>query len=158
MNSRKRLWSCRRLVVLAFGCLWSGVAWAHPLTDGLAPLPSLVEPLIALSIAFVALENMITDELKWWRTLVVFGFGLLHGCGFAGVLGELGLPPNHFFHALLSFNVGVELGQMVVIGIAYALVGRWFGQKAWYRQRVVLPLSALIAVVALYWTVQRAFL
>lgn len=146
--------------------LWQATAFtvAHSITLGLAmyglitPLPSMIEPLIALSIAFVAIENLITDELKWWRTLVVFSFGLLHGCGFAGVLGELGLPSNHFFTALFSFNVGVELGQIAVILTAYLLIGRWFGQKTWYRQRIVLPLSAIIAIVALYWTIERAFL
>ncbi len=146
--------------------LWQATAFtvAHSITLGLAmyglitPLPSMIEPLIALSIAFVAIENLITDQLKWWRTLVVFAFGLLHGCGFAGALGELGLPGNHFFTALLSFNAGVELGQIAVILMAYLLVGRWFGQKTWYRQRIVLPLSTIIAVIALYWTFERAFL
>ncbi|MBC7923168.1 MAG: HupE/UreJ family protein [Ferruginibacter sp.] len=146
--------------------LWQATAFtvAHSITLGLAmtgvidPPAHLIEPFIALSIAFVAAENIFTDELKWWRTLVIFGFGLLHGCGFAGVLGELGLPANHFFTALLSFNVGVELGQVTVILAAYLLVGRWFGRKSWYRQRIVFPLSAVIAVVALYWTIERAFL
>jgi hypothetical protein len=147
------------------------VAWqatiftvAHSITLGLAmldvidPPAYIIEPIIALSIAFIALENLITDQLKWGRTLVIFAFGLIHGCGFAGVLGELGLPPNHFLTSLLSFNVGVELGQLTVIVITYLLVGRWFGQKSWYRQRVVFPVSILIAAVALYWTIERAFL
>jgi hypothetical protein len=147
------------------------VAWqatiftvAHSITLGLAmlgvidPPAYIIEPIIALSIAFIALENLITDQLQWGRTLIIFAFGLIHGCGFAGVLGELGLPSNHFFTSLLSFNVGVELGQLTVIVITYLLVGRWFGQKTWYRRRVVFPVSILIAVVALYWTIERAFL
>jgi hypothetical protein len=146
--------------------VWQATAFtvAHSITLGLAmnglinPPAYLIEPIIALSIAFVAIENLVTDQLKWWRTLVIFGFGLIHGCGFAGVLGELGMPSNHFFTALLSFNAGVELGQLAVILAAYLLVGRWFGQKIWYRQRIVFPVSALIAVIALYWTIERAFL
>lgn len=146
--------------------IWQATAFtlAHSITLGLAmsgiidPPADWIEPLIALSIAFVALENLVTDQLKWWRTLIVFGFGLIHGCGFAGVLAELGLPENHFATALLTFNIGVELGQITVILVAYGLVGKWFGARAWYRQRVVYPVSIVIALTAIYWTVERAFL
>ena len=72
----------------------------------------IVEPLIALSIAYVAIENLVTRELKPWRLALVFMFGLLHGLGFAGVLRELGLPRGEFLTALLSFNLGVEGGQL----------------------------------------------
>ena len=102
---------------------------AHSITLGLsiygvvALPPRVVEPLIALSIAYVAIENLITRELHAWRIGVVFLFGLLHGLGFAGVLRELGLPRGEFLTALLSFNVGVELGQLSVIAAA-ALVTR----------------------------------
>ena len=78
---------------------------------GIVSLPSrIVEPLIALSIAYVAIENLMTRELKPWRLALVFMFGLLHGLGFAGVLRELGLPRGEFLTALLSFNLGVEGG------------------------------------------------
>jgi hypothetical protein len=119
--------------------------------------PSIVEPLIALSIVFVAVENILTPELRPSRIALVFCFGLLHGLGFAGVLSELGLPRAEFLTALLSFNVGVEGGQLTVIAIAFLLVGLPFRRQSWYRQRVVVPASCLIAAVGLYWSVERVF-
>ncbi|MDX1565475.1 MAG: HupE/UreJ family protein [Phycisphaeraceae bacterium] len=144
--------------------LWQVTAFtaAHTITLGLAAagwvnLPaSVVEPIIALSIAVIAVENIVTDELKPWRPAVVFGFGLLHGLGFAGVLGEVGIPDEAFVPALLAFNVGVEIGQLAVIGLAFVLVG-WFAQKPWYRRRVVIPASVLIGGMGLFWTVERIF-
>ncbi len=120
--------------------------------------PAIVEPLIALSIAYVAIENLVTSELKPWRPALVFGFGLLHGLGFAGVLTDLGLPRERFLAALLSFNVGVELGQLAVLAGAWLLVGLLFRDRPWYRRRVVVPASLAIALVGLYWFVERAFL
>jgi hypothetical protein len=133
---------------------------AHSITLGLSIYgvvslpPSVVEPLIALSIAYVAVENLITRELHAWRVLVVFLFGLLHGLGFAGVLRELGLPRSEFLTALLSFNVGVEIGQLTVIaGAAFLL---WPTIRcAWYRPRVAVPISMVIAMIGAYWTVAR---
>jgi len=119
--------------------------------------PAIVEPLIAASIVYVAVENLATARLHAWRPVVVFGFGLLHGLGFAGVLEEIGLPRAEFLTGLLSFNVGVELGQLAVIAIAYLLVGHWFRHRPWYRARVVVPASALIAAVGGYWTMERLF-
>lgn len=117
--------------------------------------PSIVEPLIAASIVYVAFENLVTSRLHAWRPVVVFGFGLLHGMGFAGVLHEVGLPRSEFVTGLVAFNVGVELGQLAVISLAYALVGVWGRGRESYRARVVMPTSALIAAVGLYWTVER---
>jgi hydrogenase/urease accessory protein HupE len=123
---------------------------------GVISLPaSVVEPLIALSIVYVAVENMVVSELKPWRVWVVFGFGLLHGLGFAGVLTELGLPAGEFLPALIAFNVGVELGQLAVITLALLAVGLWFRQRPWYRARIVIPGSLLIAATGAYWTVER---
>ncbi len=85
----------------------------------------------------------------------MFLFGLLHGLGFAGILKEFGIPEGDFLTGLLSFNVGVELGQLTVIAACYLLVGIWFGNKPWYRQRVVIPGSLIIAAIAAYWFVQR---
>jgi len=136
---------------------------AHTITLGLSIYgfislsPAIVEPLISASIVYVAIENVITSELKPWRAFVVFGFGLLHGMGFAGVLHEIGLPRSEFLTALLTFNLGVELGQLSVITLAYLLVGLWWRNKPWYHQRIVRPLSILIAAVGCYWTVERVF-
>ena len=145
--------------------LWQVTAFtvAHSITLGLAMygvirLPSaVVEPLIAASIAFVAVENICTPELKPWRPVVVFCFGLIHGLGFSSVLLELGLPRNDFLPALVSFNGGVELGQLTVITAAFLLVG-WWRKRPWYRQAIVIPASALIAATGIFWTVQRIML
>jgi hydrogenase/urease accessory protein HupE len=116
---------------------------------------AIVEPLIALSIVYVAVENVATSELKPWRVALVFGFGLLHGMGFAGVLSQLGLPRSEFLTGLLCFNAGVELGQLTVILAAFLVIGLPFRRKPWYRQRIVVPLSLAIAATGLYWAIQR---
>ena len=143
--------------------VWQVTAFtaAHAVTLTLATFdvvtlsPRVVEPVIALSVAYVAIENVLTDRLTGWRPAVVFGFGLLHGLGFAGVLGELGLPEEERLLALLSFNAGIEAGQLVVIGAAALAVG-WWRTRAWYRRRVTVPASAAIAVVGIVWAVERA--
>jgi hydrogenase/urease accessory protein HupE len=117
--------------------------------------PRVVEPLIAVSIAYVAIENIFMSELKPWRVALVFAFGLLHGMGFAGALKDLGLPRSEFVIALTTFNVGVEAGQLAVIGAAFLLVGWYCGRRHWYRRLVVVPASLLIACMAVYWTVER---
>ena len=123
---------------------------------GLVSLPArLVEPLIALSIAYVAIENLLTTELKSWRVALVFGFGLLHGMGFASVLRDLGLPRHEFLTALLTFNMGVEAGQLAVVALATLLIGRWRSQPAVYRRWIAQPSSVAIGIVAIVWTVQR---
>jgi hydrogenase/urease accessory protein HupE len=145
--------------------LWQVTAFtlAHTITLALTVYgvvslsPSVVEPLIALSIVYVAVENVFTARLHAWRPVVVFGFGLLHGMGFAGVLTEIGLPRSEFVPALLSFNLGVEAGQLTVILVAFLLLGLPFRKKPWYRRRIVVPGSLLIAAVGLYWACQRIF-
>lgn len=136
---------------------------AHTITLGVAATGwvkapgAIVEPLIAVSIAFVAIENLFAREMTPWRPFVVFGFGLFHGLGFASVLLDLGLPHDQFLTALIGFNVGVELGQLTVILAAWILLHHWF-TRAWYRARVVLPASFLIAVTGCWWAIQRIFL
>ncbi len=143
--------------------IWQVTAFtvAHAATLTVAALgvvslaPRLVEPLIALSIAYVAVENVLTDRLTRWRPAVVFGFGLLHGLGFAGVLGELGLPEHERLLALVTFNAGIELGQLAVIAAAAGSFG-WFRAKPWYRRRLAVPASAVIGLVGVTWAIQRA--
>jgi hypothetical protein len=145
--------------------LWQASAFtvAHSITLGLAmyhvitPPAKIVEPVIALSIMYVALENIFSPKLKPSRVGVVFIFGLVHGMGFAGALGHLGLPKDAYLTCLVMFNLGVELGQLTVILAAYFLLARWFGDKPYYRKRIVIPLSAVIALIACYWTIQRLF-
>jgi HupE / UreJ protein len=136
---------------------------AHTITLGLAmygvikPPTNIVEPIIALSILYVALENIFSPRLKASRIGIVFLFGLIHGMGFASVLTELGLPKNGYFSSLIMFNIGVELGQITVILAAYLLLAKIFGSKPYYRKWIVIPLSIVIASIALFWTVQRVF-
>ena len=115
---------------------------------------SIVEPAIALSIAWLGVENLFFRNTQLRRVILVFLFGLLHGLGFAAALAELGLPQRNFVAALISFNVGVELGQLAVVAGALLAVG-WFRHQLWYRRCIVLPCSAMITVLALVWTVQR---
>ncbi|MBL8137731.1 MAG: HupE/UreJ family protein [Acidobacteria bacterium] len=133
---------------------------AHSMTLGLAlygvvTLPAtVVEPLIALSIVYVAIENLRTRQLTPARVALVFLFGLLHGLGFAGVLTGLQLPRSDFALGLAGFNLGVEAGQLTVIA-AVALAVGWWRDRPWYRARIVVPASLAIAAVGLYWTVTR---
>lgn len=145
--------------------LWQVSAFtvAHTITLALAALGyvrapgAIVEPLIAASIVFVAVENILAKGLTPWRPVVVFGFGLLHGLGFASVLGDYGLPDNAFIPALIGFNIGVELGQLSVIAVAFIVVGFWFGNKPWYRRVIAIPASIGIALVGAYWCIERVF-
>ncbi|WP_417271797.1 HupE/UreJ family protein [Celeribacter halophilus] len=139
---------------------------AHSITLALASLnivslpASIVEPLIAVSIVYVALENILfanRGAISLARVAVVFGFGLLHGLGFASVLSDVGLPAGQFLIGLVGFNVGVELGQLSVICAALLMVGLPFGQKPWYRSYIVIPASAVIAVIGLWWAIERVF-
>ncbi len=136
---------------------------AHSITLGLAmykiitPNTYLVEFMIALSILYVALENIYSSKLKSSRIAVVFLFGLLHGLGFANALSDLGLPKEAYLESLVLFNVGVELGQLTIIAGAFFLFGKWFGNKVYYRKYIVVPMSVLIAIVASFWTVERLF-
>ncbi|MEO1244530.1 MAG: HupE/UreJ family protein [Pseudomonadota bacterium] len=140
---------------------------AHTATLGLtaagviSPPASVVEPLIAASIAFVAVENLFLKDMPRWRPAIVFAFGLVHGMGFAGFFGELGLPPDQFWSGLLGFNVGVEIGQLSVVAVAF-LVALLLRQRlalrqmdGWYRKGVVLPASLLIALTGLVWAIDR---
>ncbi len=143
--------------------LWQATAFtiAHSVTLGLAmyhvitPPTRIVEPLIAVSIMYVAMENIFSPKLKASRVGVVFLFGLVHGMGFAGALGRMGLPQDAYLLSLVMFNVGVELGQLTIIILAYFLLAKWFGNKPYYRKIVVTPLSLIIAIVAGFWTAQR---
>ncbi len=145
--------------------LWQATAFtvAHSITLGLAmykiitPPPAIVEPIIALSIMYVALENIFSPTLKKSRIGIVFLFGLVHGMGFANALGSVGLPQNAYLSSLVMFNIGVELGQITVILTAFFLFGKWFGNKTYYRKNMVIPLSVLITIMAGYWTVERLF-
>ena len=161
--------------------LWqvSAFTLAHTVTLalgalGLVNVPgSIVEPLIAASIVYVAVENIFSTGLSRWRPVVIFGFGLLHGLGFASVLGDFGLPADQFIPALIGFNVGVEVGQLTVIALAAALlwlavgaarVARLKGLEEEVREHdvmfraVSITGSLIIAIIGAYWVVERTLL
>jgi len=143
---------------------------AHTASLGLAaagvisPASGIVEPLIAVTIAWVAIENLFLPDMPRWRPVIVFMLGLIHGLGFAGFYGELGLPPGQFWGALIGFNVGVELGQLSVIAVAFVLALLLRNnlakrdKAALYRKYVVIPGSTLIGLTGLWWAVSRTFL
>ena len=145
--------------------LWQATAFtiAHSVTLGLAmyhvitPPSHLIEPLIALSIMYVALENILSPRLRPTRIGVVFLFGLIHGLGFAGALSQMGLPQNAYLLSLVMFNIGVELGQLTVILFAYYLLAKRYGEKKYYRTRFVIPLSLIITSISGFWAIQRIF-
>ncbi|CAD5371305.1 conserved membrane hypothetical protein [Rubrivivax sp. A210] len=134
---------------------------AHSLTLACAALgwlslrPAPVEACIALSIVLVAREALHGRATLSRRlpALVAFVFGLVHGLGFAGVLQEIGLPQQHLVAALLSFNLGVEIGQLFCVALAWALV-RWAGRQAW-APRLVSPALYAIGSMAAYWSWTR---
>ncbi len=134
---------------------------AHSMTLGLSiagvlALPSrIVEPMIAVSIVAVAIENILTGTVKPWRWMVVFCFGLVHGLGFAGALADLHLPKGTILAPLLGFNSGVELGQLSVLAMA-AAVTWWCWKRPWYSRMVVVPASLLIAAIGAFWAIERA--
>ena len=136
---------------------------AHTVTLALGMLgivsvsPAIVEPLIAASIVYVGVENILTKSLHRWRPIVVFLFGLLHGLGFAGVLTEFGLSTDHFVAGLIAFNVGVELGQLTVIAACFAVAGLWFRHKSWYRQAISIPASLCISLIGAWWCFERVW-
>jgi hypothetical protein len=141
----------------------SAFTLAHTVTLALGALGwvnvpgNIVEPLIAASIVYVAVENIFTSGLSPWRPVVIFCFGLLHGLGFASVLGEFGLPSDQFVPALIGFNIGVEFGQLTVIAFAFVLVG-WAIRKTWYRSVIAIPASCVIAAVGAFWVIERTLL
>jgi len=160
-------------ILFVLGLFFLGVTWrkllsqttvftiAHATTlflstYGVFSLPSrFVEPMIAGSIAFIAIENIVKPRLGWGRLAIVFGFGLIHGLGFASSLSDIPFPKRDFIVALLGFNVGVDCGQLFVIALAFMAVG-WFRNKPWFRRRISVPCSCVIAAVGIYWAVDRA--
>jgi hydrogenase/urease accessory protein HupE len=133
---------------------------AHSVTLALAALGAIkaservVEPVIAASIAVVALENIFKPEYSRWRLGIVFIFGLIHGLGFASALGELDIPTGSFAVALTGFNLGVEGGQLAVIAGALLLTSAIRNPDT-YRKIIVIPGSVAIALTGIYWAIQR---
>jgi hypothetical protein len=134
---------------------------AHSITLGAAvlgvwaPSPQIIEPLIALSIVYVGVENFfVKDAEKRWR--ITLPFGLIHGFGFAGALGEIALPRSEIPIALLTFNLGVEVGQIAVLALILPLI-LVAKKRAWFEDKGVKVISAMIVAAGLFWFVTRVF-
>ena len=134
---------------------------AHSITLSLSmfnviSLPaSIVEPLIALSIAYIGLENLFAHKLNNSRLMLVFAFGLLHGLGFASVLADFGMPESRYATALIGFNIGVELAQLAILIVAYFGITVWFKNKDKFHNYITVPGSIAIGIIGLYWTWDR---
>jgi hydrogenase/urease accessory protein HupE len=154
----QRLWPLVK-VVTAFTI-------AHSITLSLASLQifvvpsSIVEPAIAASIIFVAVENFFSRNVDR-RWPVTFAFGLIHGFGFAGALQEIGLPANALVPALAAFNIGVEIGQIAIVALAFPLlllsdrIGRSNAAHKGRHPALVYSGSAIIVALGLYWLIER---
>jgi hydrogenase/urease accessory protein HupE len=153
---------CRRFSTMA--AIVTCFTLAHSITLALAALDlvnisgRIVEPLIAASILFVGLENLLRREEPKWRWALTFAFGLIHGFGFAGVLKEVGLGSagGALIVPLFSFNMGVELGQMAVTAIVLPLLW-WLRRFPAYERYGMQAISAVIALIGAYWLVERLF-
>jgi hydrogenase/urease accessory protein HupE len=132
---------------------------AHSVTLALStlqiilPPPGLVECAIALSICYVGLENL-TERASRPRHAIVFAFGLIHGFGFAGALAELGLPQAQAPSALFSFNLGVELGQLAVLALAFPIIQQ-LRRTHWFVPRGIPALSLCTALAGMVWFIDR---
>jgi len=135
---------------------------AHSLTLAIATLSlvqissRIVEPLIAASIVYVGAENLFRGDDPKGRWLLTFSFGLIHGFGFASVLRELGVGANGSGIAvpLLSFNLGVEIGQLIIAGLALPLIWK-LRTKPVFVARWVPALSVVVVLLGGYWLIQR---
>lgn len=134
---------------------------AHSITLALSALdvvslPSrLVESVIALSIVYVVYENVYRAQNVKYRWMLTFGFGLIHGFGFAGALQEIGLPKQQEVYALFTFNLGVELGQLAIVCIVLPLL-LYIKKRQWFG-RLRLSASAMIGLAGSFWFITRVF-
>ena len=148
------LW--RRLLLLV-----SLFTLAHTLTLGLAMVgvaevsPRIIEPLIAFSIAYVAIENLLAKQSIKRKSIIVFLFGLVHGLGFASMLKNFEMSPDNFLSTLIGFNIGVELAQVFIVLSVFSALLLFKKIQLNYRILLVVPISIIISVIGFWWFVQR---
>lgn len=132
---------------------------AHSITLGLTVAGSIpfnaqiIEPLIALSIAYVAIENLFLKELKPWRLVLIFCLGLLHGMGFGSAMSELPVRASALIIPVIGFNLGVEAAQVIILLLALGLTWWWNEKKEYNYLRITASLA--IAATGLFWTIER---
>lgn len=148
------LW--RKLLLLV-----SSFTLAHTLTLGLGMLgvvevsARIVEPLIAFSIAYVAIENLLNHQSIQRKSVIVFLFGLIHGMGFASLLKSFEMPANSFLTTLIGFNLGVELAQIVIVLLVVALLLILGFFQLNLRKFAIMPISVVIAFIGIWWGFER---
>ncbi|QOL80212.1 HupE/UreJ family protein [Pseudooceanicola spongiae] len=150
--------------------LWQAVAFAVAQsatlalgTFGMIDLPmQILGPLLALSITLLAIETIFSASsasgVTWFRTSLVFGVGLLQGLSWARILRETGWPKGQALPELAGFSIGVGLGQIAVLLLAFVVLGVWTRNQAWYRTRVALPVAVAVASLGFYTLLERAFI
>ena len=150
--------SVRRLLLVV-----SGFTVAHSITLTLAALnlvspPSrIVEPAIALSIVYVGIDNLMVRDGRDVRAWIAFAFGLIHGFGFASVLREMDLPAKALGWSLVSFNVGVELGQLFIVVFVASAIAALRARSAAAGRMLVYAVSVAVIAAGAFWFVQRVF-
>jgi hypothetical protein len=146
------LWQVTAFTVahsITLGLTMSGVIIVGPFWE------QFVEIGIAISIATVAFENCLWRRPPGWpRIFIVGGFGLVHGMGFAGRLSQVKWPPGTFGLSLFGANVGIEIGQLIVI-LAAALLTAWWWKRPWYQPCVAVPISLLIGLYGMFAALDR---
>ncbi|MBW5289913.1 MAG: putative membrane protein [Candidatus Ruthia sp. Apha_13_S6] len=146
----------RRLLLLV-----SAFTLAHTLTLGLAMLGivqisgRIIEPLIAFSIAYVAIENLLPNQSIKRKSIIVFLFGLVHGLGFASMLKSFKMSSDNFLTTLISFNVGVELAQIVIVLGVVLLLFFIKSLNLDYKKIVIIPISIVISLIGIWWGIDR---
>lgn len=151
--------SLRRLALVV-----SAFTIAHSVTLTVAalrvfsPSPGLVEPLIALSIVYVGVDNLMVRDGRDVRVWIAFAFGLVHGFAFAGVLREMDLPPRALGWSLFSFNAGVEIGQLLIVALVASALAALRHRSEAAGRRLAFAGSLVVVVAGTIWFVQRVFL
>lgn len=146
----------RRLALIV-----TGFTLAHSVTLSLAALGVLrlpawvVEPAIALSIVYVGADNLLVRDGRDVRAWIAFAFGFVHGFGFASVLGEMDLPPRALGLSLFSFNLGVEIGQLLVVAVVAAALGALRARSAAFGQRLAFAGSVVVMAAGAFWFAER---
>jgi hypothetical protein len=150
------MWQRLLLLVSAF-------TLAHTLTLGLAMLSiveisaRIIEPLIAFSIAYVAIENLLPNQSIKRKSIVVFLFGLVHGMGFASMLKSFEMSSDNFLSTLISFNIGVELAQIVIVSSVALVLFFIKSLNLDYKKIAIIPTSIVIALIGIWWGMARMF-
>jgi hypothetical protein len=149
------------LVIRNLLILVSTFTIAHTITLGMATagfveIPGyIVEPLIAFSIAYVAVENLFGKIAVLRKSIIVFFFGLIHGLGFASMLKEFDMEPDNFLNTLISFNIGVELAQILIVLFVFSILTIFSKYDLNYKKYIIIPSSIIISLIGIYWGIER---